>query len=183
VTGLLAQLWAPIAAPVWAGLATVGFAILFNARGVDLPLAALGGALGWGIAAPLRGLGGSEALACLVASMGIGIYAELVAAIRMRPASIYIACGIIPLVPGGGMYFTMLEYVRGNGRQSLSIALATLLTAGAIAVGLAVSSALSRLLALRRIGTRIGRRRGEISGNMSRPNRDDGAARRPGRGE
>jgi uncharacterized membrane protein YjjB (DUF3815 family) len=168
VTGLLAPLWAHMAACLWAGLATFGFALLFNARGVDLPLAALGGALGWGIAAPLRGLAGSEALACLVASMGIGIYAELVAAIRRRPASIYIACGIIPLVPGGGMYFTMLEYVRGNDRRSLSIALATLLVAGAIAVGLAVSSALSRLLALRRIGMKIGGRMGGGNGREGR---------------
>jgi uncharacterized membrane protein YjjB (DUF3815 family) len=140
--------------PLWACLATGGFALLFNVRGRDLPLAAAGGALGWAIAAPLRALGGSEALACFAASMAIGIYAEIVAALRRRPASIYIACGIIPLVPGGGMYYTMLEYVRGNNWNSLSTAFATLLAAGAIAVGLAVSSAVSRLLSLRMIGMR-----------------------------
>jgi uncharacterized membrane protein YjjP (DUF1212 family) len=147
---------APWPAALWAGLATAGFALLFSARRRDLPLAALGGALGWAVAAPLRPLCGSEALACLAASAAIGVYAELVAALRRRPASIYIACGIIPLVPGGGMYYTMLDYVRGENWRSISTAFATLLTAGAIAVGLAVSSAASRILSLRRLGARLG---------------------------
>jgi uncharacterized membrane protein YjjB (DUF3815 family) len=54
------------------------------------------------------------------------------------------------------MYYTMLEYVRGNNWSGLSTGLATLLAAGAIAVGLAVSSAASRLLSFRRIGLKIG---------------------------
>jgi uncharacterized membrane protein YjjB (DUF3815 family) len=140
--------------PLWAGIATGGFAVLFNLRGKDLPLVAAGGALGWAVAMPVQAATGSQAISYLAASMVIGIYAELVAAIRRRPASIYIACGIIPLVPGGGMYYTMLEYVRGNSWSGLSTGLATLLAAGAIAVGLAVSSAVSRLLSLRRIGLR-----------------------------
>jgi uncharacterized membrane protein YjjB (DUF3815 family) len=156
VNGQVASLAAQILAPLWAGLATVGFALLFNARGWDLPLAAIGGALGWAVAAPIRSIGGSEAFACLAASAAIGVYAEIVASIRRRPASIYVACAIIPLVPGGGMYYTMLEYVRGNELESLSIAGTTLLVAGAIAVGLAVSGAVSRILSLRRLASRLG---------------------------
>jgi uncharacterized membrane protein YjjB (DUF3815 family) len=89
----------------------------------------------------------------------IGIWAEIIAAIQKRPASVYIACGIIPLVPGGGMYYTMLEYLRGNSWNSLATALTTLQAAGAIAVGLALSGAISRLLSLRRRPVRIDKRR------------------------
>jgi uncharacterized membrane protein YjjB (DUF3815 family) len=155
VNGLLGAAWAPILGPLWAGIATGGFAVLFNLRGKDLPLAAAGGALGWAVAVPAQAVFGSQATGYLVASMAIGIWAELVAALRRRPASIYIACGIIPLVPGGGMYYTMLEYVRGNNWNGLSTGLATLLASGAIAVGLAVSSAVSRLISLRKIGRRL----------------------------
>jgi uncharacterized membrane protein YjjB (DUF3815 family) len=143
--------------PLWAGLATAGFAAMFNLRGKDLPLAAAGGALGWTVAAPMQAATGSQAAAYCAASIVIGFWAEIVAAIRKRPASVYIACGIIPLVPGGGMYYTMLEYVRGNTWNGLSTAFATLQAAGAIAVGLAVSGAVSRLLSLRRIAGRLGR--------------------------
>jgi len=144
--------------PIWAGLATAGFAAMFNLRDRDIPLAAAGGALGWAIAAPLQAATLSQAAACCAASVVIGIWAEIVAAIRKRPASVYIACGIIPLVPGGGMYYTMLEYVRGDSAGGLATAFATLGTAGAIAVGLAVSSAVSRLLSLRKVARRIGRK-------------------------
>jgi uncharacterized membrane protein YjjB (DUF3815 family) len=142
-------------APLWAGVATGGFAVLFNLRGKDLPLAAAGGALGWAVAAPMQAAGLSQATAYLLASTAIGIWSEVVAALRRRPASVYIACGIIPLVPGGGMYYTMLEYVRGNNWNGLSTGLATLLAAGAIAVGLAISSAVSRLISLRSIARRL----------------------------
>jgi uncharacterized membrane protein YjjB (DUF3815 family) len=147
----------PFLGPLWAGLATAGFAAMFNLRDRDLPLAAAGGALGWAVAAPLQAATGSQAFAYCVASVVIGIYAELVAAIRKRPASVYVACGIIPLVPGGGMYFTMLEYVRGNSWNGLATAFATLQVAGAIAVGLSVSGAASRLLSLRALARRMGR--------------------------
>lgn len=155
MTAILAPAWAAVAGPLWAGVATAGFAFLFNLRGKDIPLAAAGGALGWAVAVPVQAALGSQAVGYLAASMAIGIWSELVAALRRRPASIYIACGIIPLVPGGGMYYTMLEYVRGNNWNGLSTGLATLLAAGAIAVGLAVSGAVSRLISLRRIGRRL----------------------------
>ena len=141
--------------PLWAGLATAAFAMLFNLRGKDLPLAAAGGALGWAVAAPLQAATGSQALAYCAASIAVGIWSEIVAAVQKRPAAVYIACGIIPLVPGGGMYYTMLEYVRGHSMNGLATAFATLQVAGAIAVGLAVSGAASRLLSLRSIARRL----------------------------
>jgi uncharacterized membrane protein YjjB (DUF3815 family) len=150
--------------PLWAGLATAGFAALFNLRGRELPLAAIGGALGWAVAAPIQAAGGSQPLAYCAASVVIGVWSELVAAVRKRPASVYIACGIIPLVPGGGMYYTMLEYVRGNTWNGLATAFSTLQAAGAIAVGLALSGAVSRLLAQRGKARRASRVRRAAGG-------------------
>ena len=141
--------------PAWAGLATAAFALLFNLRGKDLPLAAIGGALGWAAATPLQAASGSQEVAYCAASVLIGIWAELVSAVQKRPAAVYIACGIIPLVPGSGMYYTMLEYVKGNSSKGLATGFATLQLAGAIAIGLALSGAASRLLSLRRIAGRI----------------------------
>jgi uncharacterized membrane protein YjjB (DUF3815 family) len=150
--------------PLWAGLGTAGFAFLFNLRGKDLPFAALGGAIGWAVSMPILAATGSQAFAYLVASMVIGIWGEVVAAIRTRPASVYIICAIIPLVPGAGMYYTMLEYVRGNNWNGLATGLATLLAAGSIAVGLAISSAVSRLISLGALARRLSapRRRTEL---------------------
>jgi uncharacterized membrane protein YjjB (DUF3815 family) len=142
--------------PLWAGLATAGFAVLFNLRLGDAPVAAAIGALGWAVAAPLSTAWSSTPLADFAAATAIGLASEIVAVLRGRPASVYIACGIIPLVPGAGMYYTMLEYARGNGEAAQAAGLATLAAAGAIAAGIAVSGALARLLSLRRIAARSG---------------------------
>jgi uncharacterized membrane protein YjjB (DUF3815 family) len=142
--------------PLWAGLATAGFAVLFNLRLRDAPVAAAIGALGWAVAAPLAAAAGSTPMADFAAAAAVGLAAEIVAVLARRPASVYIACGIIPLVPGAGMYYTMLEYARGNPLEAQATGLETLAAAGAIAAGIAVSGALSRLLSLRRIAARAG---------------------------
>ena len=49
---------------------------------------------------------------------------------------VFTAC-IIPLIPGGMLYYTMLEMVQGNWTQAAQQGIATLKSAGAIAIGLA----------------------------------------------
>jgi uncharacterized membrane protein YjjB (DUF3815 family) len=54
--------------------------------------------------------------------------------------------GIIPLVPGGGMYETMLYSVWGNRAAASAAGFSTLSAAFAIAVALALVSSFFRLL-------------------------------------
>lgn len=142
--------------PAWAGLATAAFAVLFNLRPRDAPIAAAIGAIGWAVAAPLAAATGSTPMADLAAATAVGLASEIAAILRRRPASVYIACGIIPLVPGAGMYYTMLRYARGESLEAQAAGLETLGAAAAIAAGIAVSGALARLLSLRRIAARSG---------------------------
>jgi uncharacterized membrane protein YjjB (DUF3815 family) len=138
----------------------MGFALLFDLRPRDLPFAALGAVLGWASYSLAAGAG-TQASAYFLAAAVIGLWAELAASIVKKPASIYIVSAILPIVPGSGMYTTMLESVRGNLQGSLSAGFATLMAAGAIAAGLAVSSALSRLFSIRSIARRLFPRRPE----------------------
>jgi uncharacterized membrane protein YjjB (DUF3815 family) len=139
---------------LWAAGGTVGFALLFDCKLRDVPLAAVGAVLGWGIYS-LALEAGSPKAAFFAAALVIGLWAEIVAVIVKRPASIYIVCAILPIVPGSGMYQTMLESVNGNLSGSLQAGFETLMAAGAIAAGLAVSSAISRLLSLSSLGRRF----------------------------
>ena len=132
---------------LWAAGGTVGFALLFDCKLRDVPLAAVGAVLGWGVYS-LALEAGSPKTAFFAAALVIGLWAEIVAVVVRRPASIYIVCAILPIVPGSGMYQTMLESVNGDLPGSLQAGFETLMAAGAIAAGLAVSSAISRLLSL-----------------------------------
>lgn len=147
----------PALGPLWAGLATLGFALLFGVRPRDLPLAAAGSVLGWAVYALLLPRG--QSVACFAAAAAVGIYAETAAALMGRPATVFVVCAIIPLVPGGGMYHAMLESARGNVWVSIRTGVETLMAAGAIAAGLAVAGALARLLGGSAVGRAMARRR------------------------
>lgn len=146
---------------LWAFLATLGFGVLFRAPARDLPFAAFGGAVSWGVYLAIKAMTGTDSLSYFAASIAVGLYAEMAAAMLKRPATLFIISAIIPLVPGAGMYRTMFEAVAGRADASLTIGFQTLTLAGAIASGLAVASAVSRILWLKKPGApRILRRRG-----------------------
>lgn len=136
---------------LWAFLATAGFGVVFKAPLRDLPIAAAGGALAWAAYLLAMAASGSEALAYLAASIAVGLYAETAAAILKRPASLFILCAIIPLVPGGGMYYTMFEAVSGRAELAAAAGFNTLILAGSIAAGLAIASAIARIFTIKGI--------------------------------
>ncbi len=135
-----------IAPVAYAFIATFGFAILFNIRGFNVVLAAAGGAAGWLAYLLSMSLSGGPIFSFFIASIAVGMYAELTARIRRAPATTFAICAVIPLVPGGGMYYTMFESIQGNTTRSLELGMATLLTAGAIATGLVLVSSVTNLI-------------------------------------
>jgi uncharacterized membrane protein YjjB (DUF3815 family) len=138
-------------------LAALGFSVLFNVRGRKIVLAALGGVAGWLVYLLVRRFGGSPVLATFVASVGIGLYAELVARLAGCPATVFIVSAIIPLIPGGGIYATMTHALHGEIPQTVSAGLETLYLAGAIATGVALVSSLRAIL------SRLRRERGRTA--------------------
>lgn len=121
-----------------------------------MPIAALGAALGWAVYMLVSAATLAEAVGLFAAAALIGLWAEFMAAFLKRPASVYIVCAIIPLVPGSGMYYTMLASVKSQTWSALTAGLGTLQAAGAIAAGLALSGAFARLLSLRRLARKWG---------------------------
>jgi len=48
----------------------------------------------------------------IVATIAIALYAEIMARFTKSPTTIYLAVALIPLVPGGGIYYTMLYFIN-----------------------------------------------------------------------
>ncbi|MDU1411741.1 MAG: threonine/serine exporter family protein [Clostridium sp.] len=131
---------------IYAFIVSLGFGILFNVRNKNLFFAALGGALGWFCYSITLNLYSSEMLAIFLASISISIYAEIFSRVLKNPVTLFLICSLIPLVPGSGMYYTVLEAVQGNVMESLNKGIETLSLAGLIALGIIVVSTLSRLV-------------------------------------
>ena len=131
--------------PLFAFVACVGFAVIYNIHGLGILICAFGGALGWLaylLSAPLLQ---SDISQTMVAAVVIAAYAEIMARIRRCPVTGYLLVAIFPLVPGGGVYYTMEHAVNGENELFLDSFLHTLGLAGAIAVGVLLVSSLVRM--------------------------------------
>ena len=92
---------------VAAGVATAGFALLFRTEAKSLLPSAILGGVGYVVYdALLLGLD-SAPVAAFVAGVLVGISAEITARLRKGPAIVYATMGVIPLVPGYGLYRPM----------------------------------------------------------------------------
>ena len=91
---------------VFAMIATIAFALLFCAPKKELVFCGLSGALGWIVYYILFQLNGNVVLASLVATFILTVFSRTMAVVRRNPATVYLLCGIFPLVPGAGIYYT-----------------------------------------------------------------------------
>lgn len=130
----------------YAFIASFGFGVLFNIKGKNLFFASLGGGLTWFVYLLTLNYYKFDLLALFTASLFAGAYSEVFARILKTPVTTFSICSIIALVPGGGMYYTMLESVQGNINEFLSTGLNTLSSAGAIAVGILLASSLTKVI-------------------------------------
>ena len=129
-------------------LSSLGFSMLFGVRRRFLLPAALGGLLCWGVYLGMDAWLGREFLSCLVAAALAVIYAELHARLLKTPATLFVVPAILPLVPGGSLYYAMENAVHGRMEAAASFGQKTLVVALAIAAGI------SFVVALRELQTR-----------------------------
>ncbi len=76
----------------------------------------------------------------LIPATVVTLYAEVLARIVKAPATVFLIPSIIPLVPGGRLYYTMRAIVDANVSDSKIYAMETLVIALGIAVGIVVIS-------------------------------------------
>ena len=135
------MLWTDYLFPcLCAFLACLGFTLIYNIHGTGMLVCGAGGALGWLVYL----LGGSTIPAAFFAAVSIGIYAEVMSRIRRCPVTGCLLISLLPLVPGGGIYYAMSYCIAGETARFLDTLLHTLGMAAALAVGSMLSSSLFR---------------------------------------
>jgi len=130
----------------FAFIASVGFGVLFNIRGRKLILAGLGGGIGWLVYMISLNSWDSSLFAFFLATVLAATYSEIFAKWVNAPVSTFIICGIIPLVPGGGMYYTILAIIQGDVQKSINNGIKTLAISGTIAVAIFSVSIIARMV-------------------------------------
>ena len=133
-------LWEYALPCVCAFWACVGFTLMFNIHGLGKLIAGVGGALGWLVYL----LGGQTIFAAFLAAAAIGVFAEVMSRVRRCPVTGYVLVALLPLVPGGGVYYAMRHGVAGETDAFLSTLLHTFGMAAALAVGAMLASSAFR---------------------------------------
>ena len=110
-----------------------------------LLLASLGGAVGWCVYL-LCGWLQNDITQSFAAILAVAAYSEIMARLQKSPATVYLIVGLIPLVPGGGIYYTMEYCINGDMMNFMNTGIHTLGIAGALAIGILLVSACVRIL-------------------------------------
>ena len=124
---------------------SLGFAVLFNIKGIKLIATAVGGGLGWALFSLLNLVLENEPVRYFLVAVSISLYAEIMARALKAPATIFIAPSLIPLVPGASLYYTMAYALGDNSEFFTEKALSTVSCAAALAVGVIVSAVVMQL--------------------------------------
>lgn len=139
-----------VLACVWAAGASGFSAFYLNTKPFDIIWGAVTGAAGWLAFRLTGGTGaGGSAFSYLAGALAVAVFSEIMRLFWHTPATVFLIPGLLPLVPGGGMFKTMRAAVQGLSADALSLGYTTLLAAGAIALGIALVSGVVKLAARR----------------------------------
>ena len=128
---------------------SLGFALVFGMRRRYLFCASLGALLGWGVYLLAESLLESAFLPPLFAAAFAVSYSEIMAKVLKTPATLFVIPAIIPLVPGGSLYYTMSYAVHRDMANARLYGTRTLETALAVAAGISFVLAVRELRARR----------------------------------
>ncbi len=121
-----------------AGLATLCFAVLFCVPKKHYLACALNAALAWTVYLVALSVQPSAVVATLCASFPLTLFARILAMRQKAPVTVFLFCGIFPLVPGTSLYYTAYYFMQGENALCLAKGIETLKIAIALAIGISI---------------------------------------------
>lgn len=129
-----------------AAIGSISFGMFFGIISKKLIYCAVGGALTWGVYLTAMHFHISEPICYALAAASGTLFAEILARIVKTPVTLFIITSVIPLVPGGALYYTMLGLLQGNQTVFLAKGSYTLSAAGAMALGMFSATMIFKIL-------------------------------------
>lgn len=121
-----------------AGIGTVAFGALFGVPSKYYSYCGLIGTSGWAVYVFLWMRTGfwSEAVVVFLATVLVILMSRFFAVRERCPVTIFLICGILPLVPGAGIYWTCYYLVTGQLDEASTRGFSALKAAVAIVLGI-----------------------------------------------
>lgn len=135
---------------LYALLACFAFGVVFEEKKPEiLFFSAFTGSAAWFVYLVFSFLGSGirmQTLRYLLAAITAAALSEIFARILKSPTTVFLTIGLIPLVPGAGIYYTMENLINGNMPAFSLKGIETVACAGAIAVGCSFVSSLVKII-------------------------------------
>ncbi len=125
---------------IGAVISVLGYGIIFNTKRKFLFTSAIGGGIGFAIYVVVYYGLNNMTLALFLSSMAFSVYSDVIARVKKAPATVFLLLSLILVVPGNGMYQTMLLVVSGDPTLALWSGLNTIAIAVTIAIGVIFGS-------------------------------------------
>ena len=114
---------------------TVGFAVIFGAPRKQYLAAGVVAAIGWAVYYTIYKYTSLSVVEnTFIASVLVSLISRLTAVIRKCPTTVFLICGLFPMIPGAGVFWTtyyvtsrQLPMALSSGLQAVSITLAIVL--------------------------------------------------------
>jgi Uncharacterized conserved protein len=126
--------------------AVVFYSMLMNLPKNLIVYASVISGIGYVIYDLLKHFAENEIFGYFIATLVIAVFGEAMARIKKTPSTLFVFPAIIPLVPGIGLYQTMLHLVRNEYEAAVSQGVQTVFIAGAMAVSIAIINVLARFI-------------------------------------
>ncbi|MHB8130148.1 MAG: threonine/serine exporter family protein [Mobilitalea sp.] len=119
-------------------IATAAFSVIFYLPKKYIIHAGMAGCFGWFLYLIMMEFHGDKVLAIFVATLIVALTAHILARIYKTPVTMFLIPGVIPLVPGAGMYQIVQSIIDNEVDRTSFYFFQTLQMAGAIALGIFV---------------------------------------------
>lgn len=121
-------------------IGTMGFALFFNIKKDKLLCVSIAGMLSWCIYLICKHYGYNEFISNFISASFVTLYSEICARIFKAPATVFLIPSIVPLVPGGNLYYTMSSATLGDINGVIKHGMLTLHISCGIAAGILIIS-------------------------------------------
>lgn len=127
-------------------ISCLGFAYIFNCPPKAVVKGCVAGGFGWVAYQIGMDLHYGTIISTFIGSIVLSIICEICARLYKDAVTVFTIPAILPLVPGAGLYYTMLYFIQNDYDLALDKGVETLGCAAAIAIAILIVSSITRLI-------------------------------------
>lgn len=130
---------------IGAFFAVIAVAVIFGVPKKFLGYSGLVGAVGWFVYLLIKNLGCSTVVSMFFAALVVALISHSFARIMKTPVTLFLIAGILPLVPGVGMYRIVYNLIKNDNSLAGFYFNETIQIAGMIALAIFIMDTIFRI--------------------------------------